>query len=116
MKKPAYKWIALSVTTIGSLLCGAAPSDNFLIAARVVQEVGGAMLTANSMAIITEAFPAEQRGQAMGFNAVTWGAGSVLGPGARTAALSLPALQPRPLKRRQRNSARPTQRMGRSEH
>ncbi|HEY3992275.1 MAG TPA: MFS transporter, partial [Ktedonobacteraceae bacterium] len=68
------------VFTLGSVLCGIAPSDTFLIAARVVQGVGGAMLTANSMAIITEVFPAEQRGQAMGFNAVTWGAGSVLGP------------------------------------
>jgi EmrB/QacA subfamily drug resistance transporter len=38
------------------------------------------MLTANSMAIITEVFPSEQRGQAMGVNAITWGAGSVLGP------------------------------------
>ncbi|HVU70681.1 MAG TPA: MFS transporter [Ktedonobacteraceae bacterium] len=68
------------VFTIGSVLCGVAPSDTILIAARVVQGIGGAMLTANSMAIITEVFPAEQRGQAMGFNAVTWGAGSVLGP------------------------------------
>ncbi|HEX7737049.1 MAG TPA: MFS transporter [Ktedonobacteraceae bacterium] len=68
------------VFTAGSVLCGFAPNDGFLIAARVVQGVGGAMLTANSMAIITEVFPAEQRGQAMGFNAVTWGAGSVLGP------------------------------------
>ncbi len=68
------------VFTVGSVLCGLAPNDTFLIAARVVQGIGGAMLTANSMAIITEVFPAEQRGQAMGFNAVTWGAGSVLGP------------------------------------
>ena len=68
------------VFTVGSVLCGVAPSDTFLIAARVVQGIGGAMLTANSMAIITEVFPTEQRGQAMGMNAVTWGAGSVLGP------------------------------------
>lgn len=68
------------VFTAGSVLCGVALNDTFLIAARVVQGVGGAMLTANSMAIITEVFPPEQRGQAMGFNAVTWGAGSVLGP------------------------------------
>ena len=34
----------------------------------------------NAMAIITEVFPAKQRGQAMGINAITWGAGSVLGP------------------------------------
>ncbi len=68
------------VFTIGSVLCGISFSDTFLIAARVLQGVGGAMLTANSMAILTEVFPAKQRGQAMGFNGVTWGVGSVLGP------------------------------------
>jgi EmrB/QacA subfamily drug resistance transporter len=68
------------IFTAGSALCGIAPNDVLLIAFRVVQGVGGAMLTANSMAILTEAFPPEQRGQAMGINTITWGAGSVLGP------------------------------------
>jgi EmrB/QacA subfamily drug resistance transporter len=68
------------VFTIGSVLCGVAPTDKVLIAMRLIQGAGGAMLAANSMAIITEAFPANQRGQAMGINAITWGAGSVLGP------------------------------------
>ncbi|HLL80022.1 MAG TPA: MFS transporter [Ktedonobacteraceae bacterium] len=68
------------VFTIGSVLCGFAQSDTILIGSRLVQGVGGAMLAANAMAIITEVFPAEQRGQAMGINAITWGAGSVLGP------------------------------------
>jgi EmrB/QacA subfamily drug resistance transporter len=66
--------------TLGSVLCGLALNDSFLIGSRVLQGIGGAMLTANSMAIITEAFPANQRGQAMGINSITWGAGSVLGP------------------------------------
>ena len=68
------------VFTVGSVLCGISPNDTLLITSRVVQGVGGAMLTANSMAIITEVFPSNQRGQAMGINAITWGAGSVLGP------------------------------------
>lgn len=68
------------VFTVGSVLCGISPNDTLLIASRVVQGIGGAMLTANSMAILTEVFPANQRGQAMGINAITWGAGSVLGP------------------------------------
>ncbi len=68
------------VFTLGSVLCGLAQSDSMLIASRVVQGLGGAMLSANAMAIITEVFPARQRGQAMGFNAITWGGGSVLGP------------------------------------
>ena len=68
------------VFTLGSVLCGLAANDTMLIASRVIQGAGGAMLSANGMAIITEVFPAEQRGQAMGFNAVTWGLGSMLGP------------------------------------
>ncbi len=68
------------VFTIGSVLCGLAQNDTMLIACRVIQGAGGAMLAANAMAIVTEVFPANQRGQAMGINAVTWGAGSVLGP------------------------------------
>lgn len=68
------------IFTIGSVLCGLAPNDSLLIAARIVQGAGGAMLAANAMAIITEVFPANERGQAMGINAITWGAGSVLGP------------------------------------
>src|SRR5579859_2794439 len=68
------------IFTLGSVLCGLSPTDTFLIGARIIQGVGGAMLAANSMAIITEVFPGEQRGQAMGINAITWGLGSVLGP------------------------------------
>jgi EmrB/QacA subfamily drug resistance transporter len=72
--------VGFAVFTIGSVLCGLAPNDTMLIASRIIQGSGGAMLAANGMAIITEVFPAEQRGQAMGFNAVTWGLGSMLGP------------------------------------
>ncbi|MFI5274860.1 MAG: DHA2 family efflux MFS transporter permease subunit [Ktedonobacterales bacterium] len=68
------------VFTAGSVLCGFAPTDSLLIVFRVVQGAGGAMLSANAMAIITEVFPPNERGKAMGYNAVTWGAGSVLGP------------------------------------
>ena len=68
------------IFTVGSVLCGVSPNDTILIIARLVQGVGGAMLSANSMAIITEVFPDNQRGQAMGINTITWGAGSVLGP------------------------------------
>ncbi|HEU5348679.1 MAG TPA: MFS transporter, partial [Ktedonobacterales bacterium] len=68
------------IFTLGSIACGLSLTDTMLIASRVVQGFGGAMLSANAMAIITEVFPAKQRGQAMGINAITWGAGSVLGP------------------------------------
>ena len=51
----------------------------WLIAFRVVQGVGGAMIFANSAAILTDAFPAHQRGMALGINNVAAVAGSFLG-------------------------------------
>jgi MFS family permease len=50
-----------------------------LIALRIVQGVGGALLMANSMAILTDAFPVNQRGMALGINQVAALAGSFLG-------------------------------------
>ncbi|HEV2636270.1 MAG TPA: MFS transporter [Actinocrinis sp.] len=51
----------------------------WLIGWRVVQAVGGAMLMANSAAIITDAFPAKERGTALGINIVAALAGSFIG-------------------------------------
>jgi MFS family permease len=51
----------------------------WLIAWRVVQGIGGAMLMASSSAILTDAFPANQRGMALGVNMVAAVAGSFLG-------------------------------------
>src|ERR1700756_103906 len=51
----------------------------YLIAMRIFQGVGGAMLIANSSAILTDAFPANQRGMALGLNQVAGIAGSVIG-------------------------------------
>jgi EmrB/QacA subfamily drug resistance transporter len=51
----------------------------YLIVMRVVQGVGGAMLLANSTAIITDAFPVEERGKAMGINAIAAISGSFVG-------------------------------------
>nr|WP_156893328.1 MFS transporter [Actinokineospora enzanensis] len=51
----------------------------WLIGWRVVQGVGGAFLMANSSAILTDAFPANQRGMALGVNGVAAIAGSFLG-------------------------------------
>jgi MFS family permease len=51
----------------------------WLIGWRVVQAFGGAMLTANSAAILTDAFPAAQRGMALGANQVSALAGQFLG-------------------------------------
>jgi MFS family permease len=51
----------------------------WLIGFRVVQAFGGSMLTANSAAILTDAFPARQRGMALGVNQITALAGMFLG-------------------------------------
>jgi MFS family permease len=51
----------------------------WLIAWRVVQGIGGAFLFANSTAILTDAFPANQRGTALGMNAIAAIAGSFIG-------------------------------------
>ena len=50
-----------------------------LIGLRIVQGVGGAMLMANSMAILTDAFPVRERGMALGINQVAALAGSFMG-------------------------------------
>jgi MFS family permease len=51
----------------------------WLIGSRVLQAVGGSMLTANSAAILTDAFPAEQRGFALGVNQIAAIAGQFIG-------------------------------------
>ncbi len=50
-----------------------------IIAMRMVQAVGGAMLMANSAAILTDAFPSNERGMALGINQIAFQAGSFLG-------------------------------------
>lgn len=55
------------------------PGALWLIGWRMVQAFGGAMLTGNSAAILTDAFPARQRGMALGINQITALAGQFLG-------------------------------------
>ncbi|TMJ28076.1 MAG: MFS transporter, partial [Alphaproteobacteria bacterium] len=73
----------IAVFTAASIGCGFAPNVTVLIAARVVQGVGGALLVPVSLAIISAAFPASERGKAIGtwagFSAVTTALGPVLG-------------------------------------
>lgn len=67
------------VFTVGSLLCGLATSGVELDIVRGVQGMGAALLTANSFAILSEAFPPNERGKAFGSLAIVWGFGSILG-------------------------------------
>jgi EmrB/QacA subfamily drug resistance transporter len=70
----------LVIFTFGSALCGAAPSLGFLIAARSFQALGGALLFVLTPAMLTAAFPASERGRALGMNAVTVALGVSAGP------------------------------------
>ena len=67
------------VFVVGSLACALAWSELSLILFRIVQGVGGALITANSGAVIADTFPKEQRGRAYGFTGIGWNTGSVLG-------------------------------------
>jgi len=71
--------IGFVIFTIGSALCGFAPSGLSLVGFRVIQGTGAALLTSNSFAILSEAFPRNETGRAFGFQAIVWGLGSVLG-------------------------------------
>jgi EmrB/QacA subfamily drug resistance transporter len=65
---------------IASLLCGMAPSIEVLIAARVLQGVGAALLTPGSLAIIQTSFRADDRSAAVGAWSAFGGAAGAIGP------------------------------------
>lgn len=72
------------IFTVGSILCSITPNTGSLgamelVVFRIIQGVGGAFLFANSAAIITDAFPSNERGKALGINQVSFLAGSLLG-------------------------------------
>lgn len=70
----------LVVFTLASLWCGLAGSAAVLVAARAVQGVGGALMTPQTMAMITRVFPAHQRGSAMGVWGAVAGVATITGP------------------------------------
>ncbi|WP_233556029.1 DHA2 family efflux MFS transporter permease subunit [Galactobacter caseinivorans] len=72
--------IGLSVFTLASLWCGLADSAAMLIAARAVQGLGAALLTPQSMTLITRIFPAERRGAPMALWGATAGVATLVGP------------------------------------
>jgi EmrB/QacA subfamily drug resistance transporter len=69
-----------AIFTIGSALCGVAPSLDALIGFRVIQGVGAAMLQANSVAIIVNAMPPAVRAPAIGVQGAAQALGLALGP------------------------------------
>jgi EmrB/QacA subfamily drug resistance transporter len=72
--------IGFFVFTTGSAMCGAAWNAPVLIAARAFQGLGASMIFAASPAILTGNFPATQRGQALGLQAIMIYLGQMTGP------------------------------------
>ncbi|MCL4449299.1 MAG: MFS transporter [Actinobacteria bacterium] len=62
-----------------SFLCALSWGVGFLILFRIIQGIGGALVSANSSAIIADTFPIQKRGRAYGFLAMGWTIGSILG-------------------------------------
>ncbi len=73
----------IALFTLASIFCGLAPTITFLIIARAVQGIGGALLVPGSLAIISATFDSKQRGLAIGtwsgFTSITTVLGPVLG-------------------------------------
>ncbi|MCK0173138.1 MFS transporter [Mycolicibacterium sp. F2034L] len=72
--------LGLVVFTAASLWCGLSGSIEMLIAARVVQGVGAALLTPQTLSTITRIFPPERRGVALSLWGATAGVATLVGP------------------------------------
>jgi EmrB/QacA subfamily drug resistance transporter len=73
----------IAIFAAASVICGASPNVGFLVGARAIQGVGGALMVPGSLAIISAAFDEESRGKAIGtwsgFSVVATAIGPVLG-------------------------------------
>ncbi|MEP9382278.1 DHA2 family efflux MFS transporter permease subunit [Nocardioides sp. KR10-350] len=77
------KWVFLvgmAVFTLASLWCGLSGSIAMLVTARAVQGIGAALITPQTMAVITRIFPSDRRGQAMALWGATAGIATLVGP------------------------------------
>lgn len=68
--------LSLAIFTVGSALCGAAWSNDSMIAFRVIQAVGGGLIIPVTMAIVYQVFPPAERNMAMGI----WGISAMVAP------------------------------------
>ncbi len=67
------------IFTLGSLFCGFSPTIQFLIGSRALQAFGGALMQANSGAIVADTFAPNVRGKAFGYISLGWTTGAMLG-------------------------------------
>ncbi len=72
--------LGVLVFTAASVLCAVAPSVSLLVAARILQALGAAMLVPASLALVIEAFPDERRAHAIGLWGATAAVAAGLGP------------------------------------
>ena len=72
--------VGLVIFTLASLLCGFSGTLEMLILARAVQGLGAALMTPQTMAVITRTFPPDRRGAAMGLWGATAGVATLVGP------------------------------------
>lgn len=72
--------IGLAIFTLASLGCGLSGSLEMLIVFRAIQGLGAALMTPQTMAVITRTFPPQRRGAAMGLWGATSGVAMLVGP------------------------------------
>lgn len=72
--------IGLVIFTLASLACGLSGTVGLLIAARAVQGIGSALMTPQTMSVITRVFPPAKRGAAMGVWGAVAGVATITGP------------------------------------
>ena len=72
-RKRVFSW-GILIFTVGSATCAASPTSDFLIGARLLQGIGGALMIPGSLSIISAYFPPERRGAAIG----TWSAATTI--------------------------------------
>lgn len=72
--------IGLTVFALSSLACGLSPTIEMLVVARVFQGFGAALMTPQTMAVITRIFAPRERGQAMAVWGITAGVATLVGP------------------------------------
>ena len=70
----------VAIFVVGSMLCAISPNAGVLIASRVVQGVGGAIILATAIAVVLPDFPANKRSTVIGITGATGALGAVVGP------------------------------------
>lgn len=72
--------IGFGLFTITSLFAGMSQTGTALLVVRIIQSIGGSLIIANSTAIVTDAFPKQELGRALGINTMVIAVGFAIGP------------------------------------